>query len=175
MTLKELNKLIRDSVETLTGVSAIAYYPNAPRPRGDYATVNIASIAKVGGLSKKFENAARDVIETIVMLYQAQISVNFYRENARNNAAFFAGLLARNDIVEAFNLVGAGLINISDTRDLTEVFTHEHEERAQVDITVQFELDPAAIEITGIESVPVNGEIENHTGVIDNVEIIIGG
>ena len=120
MTLDQLNELVRNTIKDVTSIpEAIQYYPNAPRPEGEYASVNIAELVQVGMRDIKFVENGEDLDEILILLYEAMVSVNFYRNDARQHAGVFAGMLRSNPVIENFNAHGVGFIRPSAIRDIT--------------------------------------------------------
>ena len=173
MTLDELNTLIRDTIEVATGLATvIKYNPNAPRPKGEYATVHIAELKRIGIIDIKYDNVLEDVGEKVILQYEAMVSCNFYRGAAMQYSGLFAGSLNANFVVAAFNALRVGFVRPSAVRDLTQLIDQGQEERAQVDVFVAFELTPTINIVTGVDTVKVVGDIDNSAEVVDSVEII---
>ena len=174
MTLNELNELVRNTIKSLVPVDdVIKYYPNAPRPAGSYATVNVAEPRNVGMRDIQFFINGEDVDEKVVMLFEAMVSINFYRDDARQYAAIFVGMLKSNSVVESFSSAGVGFIRASTIRDITFLQTVEYEDRAQVDLFLQFEMTSPPQLVTGIDVVKVTGEVDNSAEIIETIEIEI--
>lgn len=175
-SLTELNKLVRDTINTtITITDVIVYNPNAPRPESDYCTVYIAQMNRVGTIDKKYETSGEDLLEQIVPLYEAMISLQFYRLNALQNAGLVGIAFHYNSVIEAFNEAKVGFIRVSDVRELPLLIDSGHEDRAQVDIFIQFELTPEVTTeiVTGIDAVRIVGDIDNQAAVIATVDLLI--
>lgn len=173
-TLVELNKLVRDSInQSITIDEVIVANPNAPRPKNDFATVYTAEMTPIGMRDVEFSTNANDLDEKIVRMFEARISLNFYRLNARLNAALYASSLAMNSLVVLFNAANVGVIRYSGIRDLTQIFNHAHEERAQLDLFLHFELTPPVELVTGIDTARIVGDIDNGSQAIDSIDITV--
>lgn len=169
MTLDELNKLFRDTInDKIVIPEVIKYYPGAPMPDTAYASINILNLARIGIIDIDYKTNVDDLDESIVNLFSATVSINFYRADARQLAAEFTGVMAMASILENFNSNGVGFTRVSDVRDLTQEFDSGQQERAQVDFFVEFELSKAEEVVLGIDAVGINGTIDNGSEVIDN-------
>jgi len=175
LTLDELNKLVRDTVIAVVNpTTVIRYYPNAPRPKDDFCTVNIFESVPVGISDKTTNNSGEfDLTEKFIALTRATISVNFYRQNARQQANVFFQKLLSQTVVDSWNASDVGMISRGSVRDLSGIQDMSHEERAQVDIVVEFVLTTVEEEITGIRFVNIEGEIDNGVEVVETIDISI--
>ena len=175
MTLDQLNRYIRETVQlVLPGLTDIvAYYPNAPRPNGTYATVNIAALTVIGNGEKAYNPSGDDVLSTHYAQMNATVSVNFYREGARQAAAEFLNALWRQEVIDLWNANGMGFIDSTDVRDLTYLLNQDHEERAQLDINVHFLLTALEEELPGILVANIYGTVDNGERVVETVEITV--
>ena len=173
-TLVELNRLVRDSISSIVPVNeVIVANPNAPRPSGSFATVFTAEMTQKGIRDIEFSTNLNDLDEKVVRMFEARMSINFFRDNARLNAALFASGLAANDIVSAYNAEGVGVVRFSGIRDLTQVFNMTHEERAQLDLFLHFELTAPTKLVTGVDTIQITGDIDNSDSVLESVTINI--
>lgn len=176
MIIAELQTLIRDTINSVVTIKdVINYRPNAPRPDGESATVNIASLRKIGTIDRKISTNVDDLDFKTVKLYEAMVSINFYRGDAIGNAGIVAGSLYDQHVTDRFNLSGAALTKISEVRDLSEVFDASHEERSQFDAFIQFELTAQVEPVIGIDIAKVNGIIDNSDKIVEQINITVGG
>ena len=114
MTLDELNALIRDTIEATTGLATvIKYNPNAPRPEGEYATVHIAELKRVGTIDIKYDNVLEDVSEKVILQYEAMVSCNFYRGQAMQHSGLLE--LKGTQIIISFTEIEKGRQLFSQT------------------------------------------------------------
>lgn len=174
MTLKELQSLVRDTINSIVNIpDVINYHPNAPRPSSDFATVHVASLRKIGTVDRKISTNVDDLDFKTVKLYEAMVSCNFYRNNSGEFAALVSGSLYDNHVTDRFNSSGAALTRVSEIRDLAEVFDASHEERSQFDAFIQFELTSVVEPVTGIDIINIDGTIDNSEKVIEQVSITI--
>lgn len=174
MLLFELNRLVRDSINASLSIGdVIVANPNAPRPAGDFATVYTAEMTATGMRDIEYASNGQDLDEKVVRMFEARMSINFFRDNARQNAAIYASSLAMNSIVDLFNQERVGVIRFSGIRDLTQIFNSSHEERAQLDLFLHFELTPPIEGVTGIDTGHVVGDIDDGSQVIDSIDINI--
>lgn len=172
MTVDELNKFFRDITRVVTVASeVIEHHPNAPRPKGDYATVHVGDLVPVGAGDKGYSTNAEDLDEKVATLYDVMISVNFFRGDAQQNASILAGSMRRTSVITLFNAVGLGFTRPSAIRELTHLMDSKHEERAQIDLFVQFELTPIVELLAGIDSTRITGVFDNGIIVVDKIAI----
>jgi len=173
-TLVELNKLVRDSINASITISdVIVSNPNAPRPDNDFATVYTAEMTQTGIRDIEYATNALDLDEKVIRMFEARMSINFFRDNARLNAALYISSLPMNSLVELFNSSEVGVIRASGIRDLTQVFNSSQEERAQVDLFLHFELTAPVEIVTGIDTARIQGVIDNSQEIIDTVDITV--
>jgi len=176
MTIDELQTLMRDTVNSLITIpDVINHHPNAPRPSGEFASIHVGPLIKIGTIDRKIATNGDDLDFKTVKLYEAMISFNFFRGDAIGNAAIVAGSLYDQHVTDRFILSGVGLTRISDVRELSEVFDASHEERSQFDAFVQFELTSAIETITGIDTININGDIDNSEKIVEQTTITLGG
>jgi len=173
-TLTELNKVVRDSINAaITIDNVIVANQNGNRPANDFATVYTGEMTPIGMRDVEYSTNAEDLDEKVVRMFEARMSINFFRENARLNAALYASSLAANSLVDLFNVAKVGVIRFSPIRDLTQVFNSTQEERAQLDLFLHFELTAPVEPVTGIDSVRIIGQIENGEEIVKNVNITV--
>ena len=171
-TLVELNKLVRDSINQSILISdVIVANPNAPRPKNDFATVYTAEMAPIGSRDVEYSSSQDDLDEKVLRMFEARISINFFRDNARLNAALFVSSLPSNSLLTMYNDAGVGITRHAPIRDLTQVFNSSHEERAQVDLFLNFELTAPVEKVTGVDFVRINGDIDNGNEVVDTIHV----
>ncbi len=176
MTIDELQTLMRDTVNSLITISdVINHHPNGPRASGEFASIHVGPLRKIGTIDKKISTNVNDLDFKTVKLYEAMISFNFFRGDALGNAAIVAGSLYDQHVTDRFSAAGAGLTRISDVRELSEVFDASHEERSQFDAFVQFELTSAVESITGIDTININGTVDNSEEIVEQITITVGG
>ncbi len=173
-TLVELNQLVRDSINLSINIGdVIIANHNSPRPVGTFATVYTAEMTATGMNDIEYTPNGQDLNEKVVRMFEARFSINFFRQNARLNAAMYASSLHQNSQIDLFNLENVGVIRFSGIRDLTQIFNSSHEERAQLDLFLHFELTSSVEMVTGIDTAHVIGTYDNGSSVIETIDINI--
>lgn len=165
MILEEtINKLIRDVINLILAIpdySIAAKQKGAPRPIGSYADVDLETDISIGWEQRQFENNTGDpdLTETIQGMRQIMMSVNFYRDDAIDNARRVRTGLIRESIQEIFRTGKLGLIRRSDVREISEPLENSWEERAQFDIVLSAVGEDSDI-VRSIEAVDIAGEFQ---------------
>lgn len=157
-----INKLIRDSINLITGVAgyAIRGRQNSPIPTGAFASVYFMNMAKQGNEDSTYVNLPGvDLTQTISGLRQLFFSVNFYRNNAYDNANKVMTGFKRDSIIELFRAANVGFSRVSQIRDLSDNASDGWEERAQFDLYVNAVGKDEDI-ITSIESMNIELEYQ---------------
>jgi hypothetical protein len=166
MELEEaINKLVRDITSTIINDSnfiSIRAQQNAPRPSGSYASVHVTSDKSIGWEEFKTENEGEDVRISSSGMREIMISINFFRENAKDYARKVRNGFVRTTVNEILTAAGLGLTRRSDVRGLSSVVDTKWEQRAQFDLTLSAVGNDSEL-ITTINAVTINGEFE--TGV----------
>lgn len=173
MTLIEanLNKFMRDIINQIVGTANFAIaaqqpqrpsQQSAPRPSGQYASVHIVSINKVGWEEEIFENQPDpdlDLVSTRQGWREILYSLNFYREGSMDKALAVQIGLMRNSVLESITAAKLGLGQRSDARDISEALDAGWEERVQLDV-VMFTVASDIDIVTAIEEVNISGTFE---------------
>lgn len=174
-----LNKLVRDSINTILGIPgfAVAAKQNAPRPAGAYAVVDFLTSVNYGWENITYENdtLTDDLIENIEGLKLVTLSISFFRDSARNNAEKVRIGLLRQSVQSAFYALDVGLISRSEIRDIDESLEFGWEDRAQMDITISVS-NTDSDTTPAIAAMTITGEVQvREKEVIDaTVEVTNG-
>lgn len=135
-----INKFVRDSINYIVDINnySIAAKQNAPRPVTSYASVDIMLIKQIGWEESTFvdRTADVDIDETVEGSREIMCSLQFYRDDAIDNASKVRIGLLRNSIQEQFRASDLGLVSRSDVRDISEPLENGWEKRAQLDIVL---------------------------------------
>ena len=171
-----INKFIRDVVDLLVlvpGYTVKAKQKDAPRPVGAYADVDFVSATEVGTSEYIYEDQPDELNlkSTIQTPINEIYSVNFYRDNAVDNARNVSQRFKRDSIQEMLKEATLGLIAISDVREISEPLETGWEERAQFDITLNFVGSDEDI-ISAITSLDISAHYER-AGLIYNFNVEI--
>ena len=167
MNLKEIKKFIADAVEQASDITVIYANQSAPKPKTNYATVLVTPITKVGYDAITYKNdIGSDLDETIEGLREVKASINFFREDALQNAYDFISKLQSTSFIELFKASNIGFKIVSDVRDLSEIHKEFWEERAQIDLTV-YVMSIISETVIATETMEINGEVESGNKVTD--------
>lgn len=132
-----LNKAVRDIVNTIISPNfAIKAKQNAPRPTSAYCSVDTTLISSVG-IEEKIDTDRTidpDIDSRREGYREIMFSLNFYFDNAMDNAEQVKIGFTRNSILEILWSADLGLLTRSEVRDLSEVLENGWEERAQFDL-----------------------------------------
>lgn len=142
MTRLELFQILRPIILSKTGVpECILADPNAPAPSGEYATIepfsNISEIG-IGGNTQEEVDAVdgnpafKDLEITVKSSQEVQVSVNFYRGNARDYAPKLKQADQFPSVHETMLINGLGWMRTSEVNNLTTLNQAEQEPRAQI-------------------------------------------
>ncbi len=160
----DIEEKLADAVVTATGLDAdkvIIANQDAPRPSGSYATVFVTPARKLGTDRVELDELPlKDFDEKISGHREVLTSINFYRNEAFDNASKFETQLQSNGLIEFFKANGLGFKSVSDIRDLSEVIKKKWEQRAQIDLTI-YAITNFSGTVMSIEEVNVDGIAES--------------
>lgn len=136
-----INKLVRDAVDLVLGQPGYtikAKQKDAPRPQGAYASVDYLTGESLGWEQREYENndSDPDLTENISGLRNIAMSVNFYRDNAKDNSRKVRTGLIRESIQSLFKAAGVGLVSRSEVRELDEPLDDGWEQRSEFDLVL---------------------------------------
>lgn len=138
-----LNKLVRDAIDTIAGVPDLAIrarQPDAPRPNGPYATVDLLSRITIGVEQQEYENNTidADLTGTRAGMVESTYTVNFYR-GAAYDACFQSHIgFTRQAIIDTFQSSLVGIGERSIIRTIPEEVSGTLEDRTTFDITLNY-------------------------------------
>lgn len=170
MTREELFDILRPIIVSKTGVpECILADPDAPAPSGEYASVEpFSGITEIGtgGQTQREIDAVdgnpdfKDLEITVNSNQEVQVSVNFYRGNARD----YAPKLKQSDKFpsthETMLINGLGWMRTGPINNLTTLNQGRQEPRAQVDIFIR-RVEKATETVQQIYSASWEGENED--------------
>lgn len=165
MILEEtINKFIRDTINLLletSGFSIKAKQYGAPRPEGDYADVEVVTDESIGHESYEYEDdvGTGDVQETVKGYREIMVSVNFYRDNAKDNCRKVRTGLVRSKVQQLFKDANLGLIRRSLVRDIDEPLDEGWETRSQLDIFISAVGTDSEI-VEAVNALTISGEFQ---------------
>lgn len=173
MLNETVNEFMRGIINLVTGEAeyAIRSHQDAPRPKGNYATVHITLDDQLGweetimsdhelGLDIDFEKQSMRNITA---------SLQFFREGAYDTASKVKAALARESIQTLFNVAGLGLITRSDVRSIPEPLSSGWEDRAQLDVVLNAVGSDTEV-VRSIQSVDIGAEYHAR-GLVYNLNI----
>lgn len=171
MTREQLFDILRPIITSKTGVpECILADPNSPAPKGEYASIepfsNIVEIG-TGGQSQKEIPAVdgnpsfKDLEITIKSSQEVQVSINFYRGNARDFANKVCQLDKHPSTHETMLINGLGWMRTGSVNNLTTLNQARFEARAQVDVFLR-RMETATDTVQQIYVMPWS--IENEDG-----------
>jgi hypothetical protein len=126
-------------VRTASGLDVNHVIPQndgGPRPSGQYATVRVFDPVKIGHDPYSMTTNLLDDTSVDINysgLRQIMVGINVYRGDALGAMEKLKSSLDRVTIQDYFRAKDIGIINTSETRDLSEVVNGSYEERRQTD------------------------------------------
>jgi len=126
---------------------------------------------EIGGRFRSESEQTTNLKSTIQTPINEIYSINFYRDNAVDNARNVSQRFKRESIQEMLKEATLGLIAISDVREISEPLETGWEERAQFDITLNFVGSDEDI-ISAITSLDISAHYEM-AGLVYNFNVEI--
>ena len=169
----DIFQTIRPIIETVTGVSTVVLAdPNAPSPSDEYVSVEPKqSISQRGqaNIHRSTSMTPESVDIDVRAQVMVEVSLNFYRGNARDRAERLLQANKRSDVSAILFKAGLGWNRENAINNLTALQSNNFEQRAQLSIFLMYETtDPFVI--NSIESVAVSVENEN-ADVLETFEV----
>ena len=165
MNIDDLNKLIRDTVNTIIGLPEYtikAKQKDAPRPSDPYASVDYVTGTRVGWSDKKYtESGTEDLQQSIESPVNSVFSIDFFKDGARQNAEIVRAAMERDSIINFFAAEKVGILSFSEVREISEPLESGWEIRAQFDLTLNHVVEDVSI-IERIKSVEIYGSINGY-------------
>ncbi len=165
MILEEsINKLLRDTTDLLLGSQGYtikAKQKNAPRPRNAYGDVDFVTANSIGWEQSQYKNRQGDEMIDISsqVMREVMMSINFYRDNAIDNANKVHLGIVRESIQTLFRQAGIGLLSRSEVREISESLENGWEERAQFDVFLSVVGEDEDV-INSIGSIDISSEFQ---------------
>ena len=159
-----LNQLMRHSIDSILdtpGFAIKAKQKDAPRPLGAYATVDFLADSSVGWEESIYTDRTEDLDldQTIAGFREHTVSINVFRDSARDVARRIRTGLVRDAISDLFYSAGVGLGVRSSVRELSATVNGTWEERAQLDVTLHVTGTDEAI-TRSIQSLTITGDYQ---------------
>lgn len=135
-----LNNDMKTWIKNVTGLDnghVINQNDNNPRPIGQYATVRIFDPIELGHDSTIITDSINNTVDINYQgIRQIMVGINIYRDGVNTALTLMAQLKSSLNRVaqkEYFKALDIGIINASQTRDLSTVVKEDWEERRQAD------------------------------------------
>lgn len=168
-----INSTVRQIIDTIVGPGySIRARQNYPRPLGPYAAVDYISEVAAGTEENINTNNQTnpDITRTYSSLQECFISINFYREGAKDNARLVRASLARESSLFTLSEAGMGISSRSDVRDIGENIEGSWEQRAQFDLFL-YTVGVDSEEIRTVQSLSIEASVQSggndHTSTIE--------
>ena len=157
MTREQLFDILRPIILTVTGVpECILADPNAPSPRGEYASVEPLLSIRQRGQANMIRTDTAPVSSPIGPVNDSNVdvraqviancSINFYRGDPRYRASRLLQANKRPDISAILFQNKIGWNGAEPINDLSALQSHRREQRAQITIRLMYEItDPVII------------------------------
>lgn len=165
MTRLELYAVMNEIVRLATGIPmAILANDNHGSPTGSYCSIEpFAQLDERGQANQDFiANGTDDVDHVIKRQILAEVSFNFYRDDAKRFAMLLKQASKRPDVHLILHNAKVGWMGTSNVRDLTALQSGKYEQRSQISVTVSFE-EITTITTNAINTVPLQMQLENGT------------
>ena len=156
----EIENQVKAWIKTVTSLSnanVISENDNHARPSGQYATVKLTDPLVIGHDSYKVTNSINDTVDlNYTGVRKLMISVNVYRDDAIQKMASLSASFNRLDTQIYFRGINLGIINSSETRELTSLVNDKWEERRQTDFFFYAE-DKEVVNVEAITKISGTG------------------
>lgn len=173
MTDDNLYTLVHEIITTVTGLAGDHVIPaddNEQSPDNTYASIKIGASRGQRGQANitKTDTAlvsspigdVRDIQHDIKAQVTVDVSINFYRGSAIENATKLFQANKRPDISVILYTASVGWKNVSAVNDLTALQSKEREQRSQITLTLMYE-NTSSVTTNAIYQVSVAVENEN--------------
>lgn len=173
MTDDDLYNLVHTIITTVTGLAGDHVIPaddNEESPDNSYSSIKIgtsrgqrgqANIAKSNtALVSSNIGLVRNVNHDIKSQVTVDVTINFYRGSAMENALNLFQANKRPDVSSLLFTANIGWKGVSAANDLTSLQSKEREERSQITLTLLYEQTQSVV-TNAIYSVEVIAENEN--------------
>jgi hypothetical protein len=156
----EIENILKTWIKTVTGLgngNVISQDDNHARPQGQYATIKILDPLVIGHDTYNATNSINDTVNlNYVGVRKLMVTVNIYRDDAMQKMAQLESSFNRLDTQIVLRAANLGIINSSDTRDLTSLVNDIWEQRRQADFFFYAE-DKDTINVEAITKIAGKG------------------
>ncbi len=165
LNLTSIEDVMVNAISQATGIEVIIANQDAPRPTVNYATIFVTPARKLGLDRVTLTNDLLiDLDENIDGIREIKVSVNFFKDNAFENASSFETQLQGNALQDIFKAGNLGYAGVSDIRDISEINKELWEKRAQLDLTL-YALTNFTDTVLAVDSADINGVAESGDNV----------
>jgi len=164
----QLQAYLTTWVRDVTGLNINHVIPQndtGPRPKGQYATIRVFDPVKIGHDAYTVTEGTVDPTTAdfnYAGLRRIMVGINVYRGDAIGTMGSLKASFDRVLTQEYFAGKDIGIINTSETRDISEVIDGKYEERRQADFFF-FLTNTATENIEAIENIAGNNLIDGTT------------
>lgn len=170
MTLSEFEQYIRDwAVNTLSLADdkVILSHGTGPRPKGQYAILNIVTVAKLGeDVREETRELSGDIRADYRGPRKIMTSINIYRDATTQKMINLKSSLDRIITQDYFNGLNIGIVEQSDIRRVPEQIGKAWEDRTQCDFFFHAVFDDVDQNIGEIKQIEVTNEINGETIIV---------
>lgn len=166
------NKLVRDTINSVIGVSNFAIEAQAigPRPVGPYATVQLLDIESIGWEEFTGTNSGgSSVKQTTELNYYLLFRVEFFRHSALSNCHKFKAGLSRETVLSTLHASKAALGIRGTVLNLREEIKGTWEERAQFTFNLHVVGTDSEV-LNAIDTINLDAQYEN----VESINVSIG-
>ena len=155
-------------VSGASGIETIIAFPNAPRPKTQYALINIVTNTPVGVADRGYTLQGDDSIDVEYSnVEDVLVSINVYYDGAYAMATKIKDSLARVKITDALFEAGLGYSRATTVNHIPEEIDKEFEQRAQFDCYFFTRSLDAEENIATIQKIQITNELDGETVTIE--------
>ena len=163
MTFDIFKQAIRTWIVTTTALAdakVIFSHGQGPRPKGQYAILNITTSTKLG---EDVRSETREINGDIRADYSGprklMVSINIYRDGVMDKMIQLKSSLDKILTQDYFNNLDIGIVEQSDVRDIPEQIGKSWENRTQCDFFFHAVFTETDADISEIKEIEVTNEI----------------
>lgn len=162
MTNLEMYKIFQPLIKKACGVPHVIYADqNAPAPSGPYCAIQFGTNVRqyAQAVQRRHVTDRRTIVTKYYRQLEVDCMINFYRAGALDYARKLIEFNHLQFVVDVMQRHKMGVRNISAVHNLTELFSGNMEERANVKMVVWYS-DPIEDEVNTIEHAKIILETE---------------
>ena len=170
MTFDIFKESIRTWIVTTTAFAdnkVIFSHGKGPRPKGQYAILNITTSTKLGeDVRTETREGNGDIRADYSGPRKLMVSINVYRNDAMNKMIKLKSSLDKILTQDYFNNLDIGIVEQSDVRDIPEQIGKSWENRSQCDFFFHAVFTETDADISEIKEIEVTNEINGDLIVV---------